>query len=69
MSVEAVKIPDEAIRIRIIGNSNSEYDQEKKEELLFLNSLISYNDTYFQIDYITNIYKFSTNNIFIKKSQ
>lgn len=30
---ELVKIPDESIRIRVIGNSNSEYDQEKKQEL------------------------------------
>ncbi len=30
---EIVEIPDEAIRIRVIGNSNSEYDQEKKQEL------------------------------------
>ena len=30
---ELIEIPNEAIRIRIIGNSNSEYDQEKKEEL------------------------------------
>jgi len=30
---EIIEIPDQAIRIRIIGNSNSEYDQEKKEEL------------------------------------
>lgn len=30
---ELVEIPDEAIRIRVIGNSNSEYDQEKKQEL------------------------------------
>ena len=32
-SEELVEIPDEAIRIRVIGNSNSEYDQEKKQEL------------------------------------
>lgn len=30
---QIIEIPDEAIRIRIIGNSNSDYDQEKKEEL------------------------------------
>ena len=30
---ELVKIPDESIRIRVVGNSNSEYDQEKKQEL------------------------------------
>ena len=30
---EIIEIPDQAIRIRIIGNSNSEYDQEKKEEI------------------------------------
>ena len=30
---EIVEIPDEAIRIRVIGNSNSEYDHEKKQEL------------------------------------
>ena len=30
---ELIEIPNEAIRIRIIANSNSEYDQEKKEEL------------------------------------
>ncbi len=30
---ELVEIPEEAIRIRVIGNSNSEYDQEKKQEL------------------------------------
>ena len=30
---ELVEIPDEAIRIRVIGNSNSEYDQEKKQEI------------------------------------
>ena len=30
---ELIEIPNEAIRIRIIGNSNSDYDQEKKEEL------------------------------------
>ena len=30
---QLIEIPNEAIRIRIIGNSNSEYDQEKKEEL------------------------------------
>ena len=30
---ELVEIPDDAIRIRVIGNSNSEYDQEKKNEI------------------------------------
>jgi len=30
---ELVEIPDQAIRIRVIGNSNSEYDQEKKQEI------------------------------------
>ena len=30
---ELVEIPDEAIRIRVIANSNSEYDQEKKSEI------------------------------------
>jgi stage II sporulation protein R len=30
---ELVEIPDEAIRIRVIGNSDSEYDQEKKQEI------------------------------------
>lgn len=30
---ELVEIPDKAIRIRVIGNSNSEYDQEKKQEI------------------------------------
>lgn len=30
---ELVEIPDNAIRIRVIGNSNSEYDQEKKGEI------------------------------------
>jgi stage II sporulation protein R len=30
---ELVEIPNEAIRIRVIGNSNSEYDQEKKGEI------------------------------------
>ena len=30
---ELVEIPNEAIRIRVIGNSNSEYDQEKKQEI------------------------------------
>lgn len=30
---ELVKIPEDSIRIRIIGNSNSDYDQEKKQEL------------------------------------
>ena len=40
-----VEIPDEAIRIRVIGNSNSEYDQEKKQELrkdvqLYMQSLL-----------------------------
>lgn len=29
-TVDAIKIPDEAIRIRVIGNSNSEYDQQMK---------------------------------------
>jgi len=33
VKAEEVEIPDDAIRIRILGNSNSEYDQEKKEEL------------------------------------
>ena len=33
VKAEEVEVPDEAIRIRILGNSNSEYDQEKKEEL------------------------------------
>lgn len=28
-----VEIPDNAIRIRVIGNSDSEYDQEKKQEI------------------------------------
>ena len=28
-----VEIPDNAIRIRVIGNSDSEYDQEKKNEI------------------------------------
>ena len=42
---ELVEIPDEAIRIRVIGNSNSEYDQEKKQELrkdvqLYMQSLL-----------------------------
>ena len=36
-------IPEDAIRIRVIANSNSEYDQEiklkVKEELLLLNLL------------------------------
>lgn len=30
---ELVEIPDSAIRIRVIGNSDSEYDQEKKQEI------------------------------------
>lgn len=30
---ELVEIPDNAIRIRVIANSNSEYDQEKKQEI------------------------------------
>ena len=30
---ELVEIPEESIRIRVIGNSNSKYDQEKKQEL------------------------------------
>ena len=30
---ELIEIPDDSIRIRVIGNSNSEYDQEKKQEL------------------------------------
>ena len=30
---ELVEIPDNAIRIRVIGNSDSEYDQEKKQEI------------------------------------
>ena len=29
---ELVEIPDDAIRIRVIANSNSKYDQEKKEK-------------------------------------
>ena len=42
---ELVEIPNEAIRIRVIGNSNSEYDQEKKQELrkdvqLYMQSLL-----------------------------
>lgn len=30
---ELVEIPEEAIRIRVIANSNSNYDQEKKQEI------------------------------------
>lgn len=30
---EIIEIPNEAIRIRVIANSNSEYDQEKKQEI------------------------------------
>ena len=30
---ELVEIPNNAIRIRVIANSNSEYDQEKKQEI------------------------------------
>lgn len=30
ISVEAVKIPDEAIRLRVVANSNSDYDQQIK---------------------------------------
>ncbi len=30
---ELIEIPDEAIRIRVIANSNKEYDQEKKQEI------------------------------------
>lgn len=30
---EIIKIPDEAIRIRVIANSNSEYDQEIKNDV------------------------------------
>ena len=30
---ELVEIPDNAIRIRVIGNSDSEYDQEKKQKI------------------------------------
>lgn len=30
---ELVEIPDDAIRIRVIANSNSKYDQEKKGEI------------------------------------
>ena len=30
---ELVEIPDESIRIRVIANSNSKYDQEKKGEI------------------------------------
>jgi len=30
---ELVEIPNNAIRIRVIANSNSEYDQEKKSEI------------------------------------
>lgn len=32
-SQNLIEIPNEAIRIRVIGNSNSEYDQEKKQEI------------------------------------
>ena len=32
-SEEIIEIPDNAIRIRVIGNSDSEYDQEKKQEI------------------------------------
>ena len=30
---EIIEIPEDSIRIRVIANSNSEYDQEKKQEL------------------------------------
>ena len=30
---ELVEIPEDSIRIRVIGNSDSEYDQEKKQEI------------------------------------
>ena len=30
---ELIEIPDNSIRIRIIANSNSEYDQEKKQQI------------------------------------
>jgi len=30
---ELIEIPDDAIRIRVIANSNSEYDQEKKQQI------------------------------------
>lgn len=30
---ELVEIPEDSIRIRVIANSNSEYDQEKKQEI------------------------------------
>lgn len=30
---ELIEIPDEAIRIRVIANSDSEYDQEKKQQI------------------------------------
>ena len=30
---ELIEIPNNAIRIRVIANSNSEYDQEKKQEI------------------------------------
>lgn len=30
---ELIEIPDDAIRIRIIANSNSDYDQEKKKQI------------------------------------
>lgn len=30
---EIIEIPTDSIRIRVIGNSNSEYDQEKKQEI------------------------------------
>ena len=30
---EIIEIPNNAIRIRVIGNSNTDYDQEKKQEI------------------------------------
>ena len=30
---ELVEIPKDSIRIRVIANSNSDYDQEKKQEI------------------------------------
>jgi stage II sporulation protein R len=30
---ELIEIPDNAIRIRVIANSNSDYDQEKKQQI------------------------------------
>lgn len=33
MHVEALKIPDEAIRMRVLANSNSEYDQNIKKQV------------------------------------